>query len=151
MNLSKLAEGSFDSESLCVTTPESECDISSVTASFTYSEILSEMIDLDNDLNVTSMSVEIDKEPAPSCTLVPSFDHPQAEPELVINLSNCIDLFANETLEISIASHEMGDEYGIVDLHTAISNYSEEFLATGSHEIRLTIADLQALLGTSVS
>jgi hypothetical protein len=146
----KLANGDFDAESFCIkTTEESECKFTMITANFLYSELLVENIDLENDLDVAEMTVEIEKENAPSCDVVPHFEQTgSAEPTLVIDIDNCVDLF-NTDLEFTLESHNMGDEYNIVDIHALITAHADDFDASGSHQIVLTVADLKAIAGTT--
>lgn len=139
----RLAKGSSTVEEICTV---GECEFSVMHASFEYSELLLEEIELENNLQVSEIDVGIELEPAPDCDLSAAFvQPPSGEPELVFSFSDCRDLFASELLELRILSMVDGTDYDIEWLHEKISEAITEQDAGDDFEIRLSVDDLKAL------
>lgn len=144
----RLATGSVEMIDVCGA--HETCQFKRVKVAFSYSELLSERIILANDLKVSELEVKIEKEPAPKCKVQPAFVQVgNAAPELVIDMSECIDTFDHKIIEFAVKRHSDGATYGIEELHTLITGANKNFDAANPYEIRLSVADLLAMSGTN--
>ena len=142
----KIAEGQLTIIEEC-TLPGSSCELTLANASFSYSELLEGLVEIDGDLQVTGLSIDIEKEKSPSCSVDADFtpSNQATEIDLVLTISGCADN-TGATLEYGFAQHIEGNTYNIIDIHSLIDSYSQTFSSAGA-TITIPVSDLMTITG----